>query len=126
MKPLTRDALIIEARAKVIWGESPESVFSYLQAKGLGDKEAGELLSALLGERVAHIRRDGFRRLATGCAFMICPVVGYFVYRAGTLSHKAFSATLVLGAWGLWKAIHGLWTVLGARKQRGEISNLSD
>jgi hypothetical protein len=126
VKPLTRDVLITEARAKVIWGESREAVFAYLQANGLGDLEAGRLLDSLFGERAAEIRREGFKRMAVGCALMACSVAGYYFHREGMLSHKAFSATLVVGAWGLWKVVGGFWTVQGARRQRGEISNLGD
>ncbi len=126
MKPLSRDALITEARAKVVWGESREAVFGYLQAKGLGDLDAGRLLDALFGERTAEIRREGFKRMAVGCALMSCAVAGYYFHGKGVLSHKAFSATLVVGAWGLWKVIGGFWQVQGARRQRGEISNLGD
>jgi hypothetical protein len=126
VKPLSRDALITEARAKVIWGESREAVFGYLQDKGLGDLEAGRLLDSLFGERAAEIRREGFKRMGVGCVFMACAFTGYFAYRAGALSHRAFSAAVLLGAWGLWKVIGGFWKVQGARRQRGEISNLCD
>ena len=126
MKPLTRDAVITEARAKVIWGESSEAVFSFLQTKGFGDKEAGELLGSLFAERCAEIRKEGLKRMAVGCAFLACTLAGYFFHSQGSLSHRAFSATIVLGFWGLWKLSDGFWRVLGAKKQRGEISNLTD
>jgi hypothetical protein len=126
VRPLKRDALIRDARAKVTWGESHEAVFRYLQTHGFGDREASELLADLFGERATQIRMDGFKRLAMGTVFLMCAAAGYFLHQEGTISHKAFSATLVLGAWGVWKCAHGFWTVLGARKQRGEISNLTD
>jgi hypothetical protein len=126
VRPLKRDALIRDARAKVTWGESHEAVFRYLQAHGLGDMEAEDVLAELFGERAAQIRGDGFKRLAMGMVFLLCAAAGYFLHREGAISHRPFSATLVLGAWGVWKFAHGFWTVLGARKQGGEISNLTD
>ena len=45
-----------EARAKIIWGETAESVVAYLQAQGLGDKEALALVVTLQRERAASIR----------------------------------------------------------------------
>jgi len=110
----------------IVWGETREAVMNYLQAKGLGDLDAGKLLDSLFGERAAEIRREGFKRMAMGCALMLCGLAGYYFHREGMLSHKAFSATLVVGAWGLLKVIGGFWKVQGARRQQGEISNLGD
>lgn len=122
----SREALVVEARAKVTWGESSESVFAYLQSQGLGDKEALPLLEMLLAERAAQIRADGFKKLMLGLGLIAIPCVAYFkFYLTGVISLRPFSATIVLGLWGVWKVIDGFWRISGARKMRGEISNLN-
>ena len=121
----TREALVVEARAKVTWGESSESVLAYLQAQGLGDREALPLLQELLGERRRQLRVEGVRKLTLGVGLAAVPVVAYFVFfRLGVIPIKAFSITVVVGLWGVWKAADGFWTIAGAGRLGGEISNL--
>ena len=122
----SREALVVEARAKVTWGESSEAVLAYLQSQGLGDKDALLLLQELLDERTAQLRAEGLRKLVAGVGLLTIPCVAYFAFfQIGKIPIKAFSVTVLIGLWGAWKAIDGFWTTVSARKMRGEISNLN-
>lgn len=51
-----------------------------------------------------------------GMMFLLCVVVGYFLYCEGVILYRLFFVMLVLGVWGVWKFVYGIWIVLGVWK----------
>jgi hypothetical protein len=118
------EPVVVEAQAKIVWGESSEKVLAYLQTKGVGDKQASALIEELMKERAASIREDGIKKTWIGALFVLAPIAYYFVsLLIGYWSLKFFSALIVLGAVGLAKITNGLSMVLRPRSIKGDLAN---
>lgn len=97
-----------EARAKMTWGESPESVLTFLQLQGLSAPDAMTMMASLKQERAANVRAAGIRKLGIGGAMAASPVVFYLVCAGiGYIPFKILMLTVALGLWGIWKIIGG-------------------
>lgn len=124
-KPVTPipPAVVIDARAKIIWGESPEKVRMFLQAQGVGDQEALALIEACIKERAASIREDGIKKAWAGALFVLAPVAYYYGSQAiGFWSLKLFAGLIVLGAVGAAKITNGLSLALRPRATKGDLA----
>ena len=118
------EPLVIDARAKIIWGESPAKVLAFLQSKSVGDKDAFELIEELMKERAASIRAEGLKKTWIGVLLVLAPVVYYYATRfLGHWSLEFFAALIVLGAVGLAKITKGLSMVLRPRAVTGDLAN---
>ena len=62
----SREQIEAEARAKMIWGEPREAIYSYLRTQGLPIAEAKALLAELQAERSAEVRATGIRNIILG------------------------------------------------------------
>jgi hypothetical protein len=117
-------SVVIDARAKIIWGDRPEKVLSFLQAKGVGDKDALALLEELVKERAASIREEGIKKTWVGALFVLAPVAYYYATLfIGYWSIKFFAALIVLGAIGVAKIMNGLSMALRPRAVKGDLAN---
>ena len=118
------EPIVVDARAKIVWGESPEKVLAFLQSKSVGDKDAFELIEELQKERAASIRADGIKKTWIGVLFVLAPVAYYFASMLiGYWSMKFFAALIVLGAVGLVKITNGLSMILRPRAITGDLAN---
>ncbi|HYC70725.1 MAG TPA: hypothetical protein VEB66_05930 [Opitutaceae bacterium] len=122
------EALAVEARARIMWGEPPEKIRAFLASKNLGDKDVDALIEEVLAERAASIRSDGFKKLWLGGAAMAMPFAYYYITHAwlGFSSHKLFAAVIVVGVLGLLKATTGLGMVVRPRAVRGDLANANE
>lgn len=118
------EPIVVDARAKIFWGESPGKVLAFLQSKSVGDKDAFALIEELQQERAASIRADGIKKTWIGVLFVLAPAAYYFASMyVGYWSMKFFAALIVLGAVGLAKITHGLSMILRPRAVTGDLAN---
>ena len=97
-----------EARAKMTWGESPESVFTFLQLQGLSSAEALASMESLKQERAANMRAAGMRKIVMGSMMAVSPLVFYGICAGiGFVPFKFLMLTVAFGLWGVWKIIGG-------------------
>lgn len=122
------EPVAVEARAKIMWGESPDKVRDFLMSKHVGEKDAAVLLEEIVAERAASIRSDGIRKIGWGSAFVAAPIAYYFVTHLwiGYWSYKFFAVLIVLAAIGLAKLTSGISMVLRPRAVRGDLANATD
>jgi hypothetical protein len=78
-----RDQAKHEARAKIIWGNSKDSVIQYLMVQGYTVEEASETVNSFYQERVASVRANGFKQIFIGIGFQSVPVIALLVYLLG-------------------------------------------
>jgi hypothetical protein len=124
---MTQDEARIEARAKIIWGESKESVSAFLQTHGFGEQDTLSLLAEFDQERATAIRSSGIKKLTMGALLVPIPVIAYLVFMAmGVILMKIFAITIVAGLFGLWKVIDGISMIMAPGSERGDLSSLSD
>jgi len=119
MNPLNQEDLIeqakIEARAKVIWGESPKKVIFFLRTKGVSMEEAIEITDEAFAERKAETRAQAVKQIVLGIVLLFMPVGGYLVYSAiggfSILGMLIFGIACAAGLYGLYCVVSGIWTI---------------
>jgi hypothetical protein len=66
--------VIVEARARIIWGEEPSSVHAFLTLNGMSHSDADRKIQELVTERNKAVRKIGLQGTCIGAA-IICTVV---------------------------------------------------
>ncbi len=121
------EPIAVDARAKIMWGESPAKVRAFLLAKEISEADADALLEEIAVERAESIREDGVKKALLGAGMVIAPIAYY--YAAHLLfefwSLKLFAALLVVAAVGVVKLARGLAMVFRPRSIAGDLSNAS-
>ena len=118
------EPLVIDARAKIVWGEAPANVLAFLQSKSIGDKDAFALIEQLMRERDTEIRSDGRANVWMGILCILVPIIYYILsLLIGYWSMKLFAALIVLGVFGLIRLTKGISMVLRPRGVTGSRAN---
>ena len=112
---MDNQALIQDARSKIIWGEAPEDVKRYLREQGnIGDAQVEGLVKSFISERNAHARAEAIKKTVIGSLLISIPVlyllVSYFII--GIIFTKIVALTCVPGIYGLIKLSDGLILIL--------------
>ena len=125
------DELIVEARARIIWGDEPASVRYYLTSNGMSAADAESTVQGFVAERTREIRKTGIRGTCIGAA-IVCLCAAYIFYEYKHPSHLSPSrqgrVMFYAGAislYGIWKLINGLFCLLRPKSERGTISELT-
>ena len=112
-----------EARAKILWGDAPEEVIKFLMLHGVPVEEAPALVAGMYQERTATIRRNGIKKIVIGVLVMLVPVVAYIIFASiGVIPLKLFAATVVVGLWGAWLVLKGLFMAVSPKTEAGDVS----
>jgi hypothetical protein len=109
---MTAEQVIIEARARIIWGDSVASVREYLVSNGISSPEADIKVAEFCLERNRELRQMGFRNLligillvaSSGIALWLILPRGYI----GSAWVKSAALVLMAGCYGLWKLWVGI------------------
>ncbi|HEY1172125.1 MAG TPA: hypothetical protein VGH19_12195 [Verrucomicrobiae bacterium] len=108
MEAETLERIENEARAKMTWGESPESVMTYIQLQGVEAADALVMMDSLKKERAANVRAEGIRKICIGSAMIAAPIAYLIVSLViGVVLMKLMAVLILLGLWGVWKVIGG-------------------
>jgi hypothetical protein len=111
-----------EARSRIKWGDPPGKVIKYLRVQGLSDEEANYLVDGLLVERVAVIRGFGVRKILVGTALASVPVIAYTIFMSmGDIPWKLFVPAIMVGLWGAWLLIRGIFMVVSPKTETGDL-----
>ena len=60
------EQVLIDARARIIWGDPPAEVRDFLMENSIPAAEADAQIKTFVRERIAEIRRTGFRNTLIG------------------------------------------------------------
>jgi len=116
-----------EARAKIFWGDEPETVTDFLTQNGIAVEEAKAIVSGICLERTASVRSSGIRKIVIGSLLALVPIVAYCIFLAiGVLPIKIFSLTVAVGVWGAWKILKGSLMVFSPEMEKGDLADDSD
>jgi hypothetical protein len=112
---MENQALIQDAKSKIIWGEDPEDVKRYLRENGnIGDAQVDGLIKAFMSERNAHARGEAIKKITVGSLLLSIPIlylaISYFII--GYIFTKIVALTCVPGIYGLIKLSDGLILML--------------
>lgn len=112
---------MIEARAKIFWGDPQEDAVKYLMIQGFSAQESSDAVRDMFEERVKTLRSIGTRKLMKGACLMLIPVI-YFV-TLGLFMVKIFAVTCVAGAYGAWLTLRGTILFLSPRSETCDVAN---
>ena len=127
--------LYSEARCKIIWGESPDSVKEYLIESNLQSDQAQGILDALLEERYASVRKNGLRKLLKAIGILLACGTILFILCSNIESHSTYSTRRSAGAfalpaigilWALWKGTDAILEISDPTKFQGDIGINTD
>ena len=131
---MKREQVLIEARAKIIWGEPVADIRSFLLANGVSNADAAVAVKGFIAERNAEIRKIGIRKVVIGAGLAISMVLLlYWEYKhqfdIGTTSRSRGSAlgfTAIGFIYGLWKLADGIFDLVRPQTEEGSISDMTD
>lgn len=116
------DQAVIQARAKVSWGDSKEEVINYLMLQGFSYPEASELIGEMFKVRASETRKIGVRKIIVGSGFVCVPIIYLPVFVA---THFIFWRILIIaiaiGVWGLWKILNGIIMIVAPKMEKGDL-----
>ena len=130
---MNTDDLIVEARARIIWGDEPSSVRYLLTSNGMSATDADAKLRDIILERNAEIRKLGVRDVLIGVALI--GGAGIFFYLLFRSSHmptvsvragKGYGALVLLAFYGLWRLINGIIRLVRPKSEHKSIPNISE
>jgi hypothetical protein len=119
------ESVATTARAKIIWGASPETVLQFLKSEGVEEKDAQALIEQILAERAKLVRSEGITKIWSGALLVMVPI-GYYVVSwalLGFLLVKLFVGLILVGLFGAFRLANGLLMVAKPRSTSGDLSN---
>ena len=130
---MTTDDLIVEARARIIWGDEPSSVRSFLTSNGMAAAEADAKIKELMLERNAEVRKLGIRDVLIGVA-LLAPAIIFFcllfarshIPSVTVRSGKGYGVLALVALYGLWRLINGVIRLARPKSEHGSIPDISE
>lgn len=124
MTQMDPDKARAEARAKMIWGDSPQAVTGYLRMQGFSKEDAEALVRDLVKERKSAVRGIGMRKILTGIGLICVPIVTLIIFLImGVILIKVMAMAVVVGLWGCWQALNGTIMILAPKSQQGDLAD---
>lgn len=129
---MSPENLIVEARARIIWGEAPSSVHYFLISNGMSAVEADIEIKKFSAERSSEIRRVGFRKALIGTAIVcVAGISFYFTFRNTNTffpskGGRAMFGDALAGLYGMWMLVNGLVCILRPKSEHRSIPDLSE
>jgi hypothetical protein len=112
-----------EAKAKILWGDSPEDVGRFLIMQGFTQQEASELAGKLFAERAATIRANGVRKVIAGFGLICVPVVALIIFLSmKVIPTQLLGLTVMVGLWGAWMVLKGTIMMVSPKSEPGDVS----
>jgi len=130
---MNRDELIVEARAKIIWGEEPLSVRAYLTSNGMSAADADAKIAELTHERNAEIRGLGIRNILIGAVILV--VGGLLLYWTHATANtpmgrvrtgKGTVGLVIVMLFGLWKLVNGIISLVRPKSEHRSIPDITE
>ena len=127
------DDLIVEARARIIWGDDPASVRYFLTSNGVAAVEADAKIEELRLERNAEIRKLGIRDVLIGVA-LIAPAILFscmlfarsHIPSLTVRSGKGYGVLALAVLYGLWRLVNGVIRLARPKSEHGSIPDISE
>ena len=128
MKP---DQIIIEARARIFWGEAPSSVRDFLISNGVSAIDADARIKEFNVERNTEIRKLGIKNTIIGAAILgggtitLYPCFKYFDSLTQIKRPIFIALFLIAGLYGMWKLVRGVSYLVRPRSEERSITRIS-
>lgn len=119
-----REQAAHEARAKAMWGDTPQEITSYLMVQGYSLAEAQELTGQLVKERTSAVRANGIRKTIVGFGMMWVPVIaGIIFWSIHFMPVKLMGAAVLVGVYGAYLFLRGLLMAIAPKSEKGDVAD---
>jgi hypothetical protein len=124
--------LLVEARAKIFWGELSLSVLGFLTSNGIPAVEADSKIKEFQHERNREIRRLGVMSILIGLLVGSLSMFALYIFawpidRGSMAFANAGTATIVfVGLYGLWKIGIGIVYVIWPQSVRKSVTDIGE
>ena len=119
------DSILIEARARVLWGDPEDEIRQWMQSQGASEYDIRKIIGDAQAERAAEIRGKGFINLFIGIVLVglatVAPI-GRGIYTYDASEGIAAVAFFFIG--GLWLGSKGIQQLIMGSKISGSISDI--
>lgn len=114
-----------EAKAKIFWGDEPDSVVKFIMMHGVPYQEASEVVAGFVAERAAITRVSGIRKIVIGCCLVAVPIIAALVFMSiGFFPVKIFGLTVAVGLYGGYLLLTGIMMLVAPKIETGDVSEL--
>ena len=119
-----RDKALVQARAKILWGDEPEEVIKYLMIQSFSVDEAQECVAELQRERLVTIRGNGMRKIFIGAGLICVTMIAWAIFVSiGVIPIKLMGIAIAVGLYGGWLAISGALMVIAPKMESGDVGD---
>ncbi|HSU57569.1 MAG TPA: hypothetical protein VLT36_26240 [Candidatus Dormibacteraeota bacterium] len=122
------DKLMTDGRARIIWGDSPQSVREFLVSNGVSVYAAETKVREFELERNRELRRIGLRNILIGgvpaAAASIALYLSAPVASATSGTVRALAVVLLAGLYGCWKLIKGIVYLVRPQSEHKSIPDI--
>ena len=118
---VSREQAALEAKAKISWGDAPDSVIKYLMMQSYSYEEAADLVGVLFKGRIADLRKKGIGKIIQGIGMMFVPVVGWFLHMM-MISFILMGILAMIGVFGFYLVITGTVMVVAPKTESGDVA----
>jgi hypothetical protein len=126
--------LIIEARARIIWGEEVSSVREFMVSNGMSETDADVKIQEFNLERIREIRGIGLKNTVIGLALILgAGIVIYLFFNYGHSHHGTSSSygriigfPVVAAFYGFWKLMKGIIYLVRPQSEHESIPDIED
>lgn len=125
-----------EARARIIWGDSPASVHDFLTSNGISAMDADAKIKEFNAERNATIRQMAIRSVLIGAgltvaAFVALPLILAHPDPVRLYLNNRYGATIIgglifAGVYGIWKLVKGIIDLVRPQSEEGSIPDMTE
>ena len=126
-QPSKDESLIIEARARIIWGDSPAAVETWLQEQKLDQTLIDDVIRVSTRERSLEVRKRGISEIFIGIGIGLAggAVIGA-MFLIGIFHLRGLGLAGVVVAYGVYRLLRGLmWLGQGGTMQ-GSVTDMND
>jgi hypothetical protein len=122
------DKIMMDARARIIWGESPQAVRDFLVSNGVSIDAADTKLLEFQLERNRELRRIGLRNVLIGGVLTAAAGIAlYLSFRVASATSgivSALAVVLLAGLYGFWKLLKGIGYLLRPQSEHKSIPDI--
>ena len=130
---MNSDELIVEARAKIIWGEETSSVRNFLMSNGMSATDTDAKIAEFSQERNAEIRGRGVRNILIGAVILLAG--GMLIYWSHATANtpmgrvrsgKGIVGVVIVMLYGLGKLVKGILDLVLPKSEHGSIPDIEE
>ena len=121
---MRRNQALIDARARIHWGDPPTEAVKILMGQGIDYHEACAMVTEMVNERATALRAIGIRKLIFGVCLLAVPVLTWLgLTGIGYVDLKIMGLAVMAGVWGLYLTIRGILMAVSPSSETGDVAD---